>query len=240
MVTVDFLDRRNYLIAGLIAVFAFFALWIRLIPLFALGETDVVSMVSMDDPFYNLRQVELILANFPAYAWFDPMTNYPYGTAIYWGPLFPAIIAVCCLVTGAATRPEIIGTALLVTPFIAAATVVLMYFVGRAFGDWKTGVLASGFSAIVSGQFYVVSWYSYIDHHIAEVFFSTLFCLLYCYALLAAKDTTINLKKPESYKKILFISFIAGHRLSPRSFHHADHDPLCDDRRDLHGRPEHC
>lgn len=31
----------------------------------ALGKTDVTSMVAMDDPFYNFRQVELILADFP-------------------------------------------------------------------------------------------------------------------------------------------------------------------------------
>jgi oligosaccharyl transferase (archaeosortase A-associated) len=210
MVTLDLRNRRNYLIAGSIAFFALFALWIRLIPMFAMGKTDIISMVAMDDPFYNLRQVELILANFPGYAWFDPMTYYPHGTSIYWGPLFPLIIAVCCFITGATTRPEIIGTALLVPPFVAAATVMLMYFVGRAFGEWKTGVLASGFTAIAAGQIYVVSWYSYIDHHIAEVFFSTLFCLLYCYAVLSAKDTTIDLKKPESYKKTLFLSFIAG------------------------------
>jgi len=210
MVILDFKNRRNYLIAGSVVFFALFALWVRLIPLFAMGKADVISMVAMDDPFYNLRQVELILADFPGYAWFDPMTFYPHGTGIYWGPLFPLITAACCLVTGAATRPEIIGTALLVTPFMAAATVILMYFTGRAFGDWKTGVLASGFTAIVSGQIYIYSWYSYIDHHIAEVFFSTLFCLLYCYALHSAKDAAIDLKKPESYKKTLFLSFIAG------------------------------
>jgi len=101
MVILDFKNRRNYIIAGLTVFFALFALWVRLIPMFAMGKTDIISMVAMDDPFYNLRQVELILANFPGYAWFDPMTYYPYGTSIYWGPLFPLIIAVCCLVTGA-------------------------------------------------------------------------------------------------------------------------------------------
>jgi dolichyl-phosphooligosaccharide-protein glycotransferase len=183
---------------------------VRLLPLSGMGKVDIISMVSMDDPFYNLRQVELILANFPGYGWFEPMTHYPSGTSIYWGPLFPTLVALCCILTGAATRPGIIGVALLVPPLMAAGTVILMYFVGRAFGDWKSGVLASGFTAVVSGQFYVISWYSYIDHHIAEVFFSTLFCVLYCYALLSVKDTIIDIKKPESYKKTLFISFIAG------------------------------
>ena len=205
-----FKNRRNYLITGVVAVFAFFALWLRLIPFFSMGNTDITSMVAMDDPFYNLRQVELILAHFPSYGWFDPMTYYPYGTAIYWGPLFPTIIAFGCLITGAVTRPEIIGTALLVTPLFAAAIVVLMYFVGKIFGDWKTGLLASGFTAVISGQFFTISMYGYIDHHIAEVFFSTVFCLLYSYALLSAKDATIDFKHIQSYKKILLLAFIAG------------------------------
>jgi len=210
MICPVFKNRRNYLIAGVVAAFAFFALWLRLIPFFSMGTTDITSMVAMDDPFYNLRQVELILAHFPNYGWFDPMTYYPYGTTIYWGPLFPTIIAFGCLITGAVTRPEIIGTALLATPLIAAAIVVLMYFVGKTFGDWKTGLLASGFTAVISGQFFTVSMYGYIDHHIAEVLFSTIFCLLYCYALLSAKDATIDFKHFQSYKKILLLAFIAG------------------------------
>ena len=41
------------------------------------------------------------------------------------------------------------------------------------------------FTAIVGlGQFFYRSLYGYMDHHIAEVLFSTLFCLLYMYVLL--------------------------------------------------------
>ena len=210
MVNLDFRNPRNYLITGLVVFVSLFALWLRLIPMFNMGNTDILDMVAMDDPLYNLRQVELIIANFPGYGWFEAMTHYPTGTNIYWGPLFPIIIAVCCLITGAATRPEIIGMGLLVPPFMAAAIVVLMYFIGRAFGDWKTGLLASGFTAVVSGQFFAVSWYGYIDHHIAEVLFSTLFCLLYSYAIVSEKDTKIDLRNFASCRKILFLSFLAG------------------------------
>jgi len=87
---------------------------------------------------------------------------------------------------------------------------VLMYYVGRYFGDWKTGILASGFTAAVSGQFYTVSLYGYIDHHIAEVLFSTLFCLLYCYALVSARDAAIDLKQIAAQRKVLFLAFVAG------------------------------
>ncbi|MFA4859581.1 oligosaccharyl transferase, archaeosortase A system-associated [Methanoregula sp.] len=201
---------QSYIIAGILAAFVIFALWIRLLPMLTMGNMDVINFVAMDDPFYNLRQTEQMLAHFPQYGWFDAMTLYPTGTVNYWGPLFPLILSVCCLITGAATRPEIISTALLVPPLMAAATIVVMYFTGKCFGDWKTGLLAAGFTAIVSGQFFYRSFYGYLDHHIAEVLFSTLFCLLYSYAILSDKDNTIDLHQIASYKRTIVLAFLAG------------------------------
>ncbi len=211
MVAFDLKNHRSYLIFGLVAFFSLFALWLRLLPMFAMGgNTDLLSMVASDDPLYNLRQTEQMLANNLQYAWFDPMTLYPFGSNIYWGPLFPMIIAFFCMIAGATTRPEIISIALLVGPILGAATVAVMYYVGKTCGDWKTGLLASGFTAIVSGQFFYRSFYGYIDHHIAEVLFSTLFCLFYMYALLSVKDKTTDLKNFATYKKTLLFSCLAG------------------------------
>jgi len=148
-----------------------------------MGNTDILMMVGSDDPLYNMRQVEQMIYNNLSYAWFDPMTFYPTGSPTFWGSLFPAIVAICCVVIGATTRPEIIATGLLIPPIVAAIVVAIMYWVGKSCGDWKTGLLASGFTAIVTGQFLYRSLYGYMDHHIAEVLFSTLFCLLYICAL---------------------------------------------------------
>ena len=210
MVLENLKNRRTYLIIGLVTLFSLFALWLRLIPMFMMGNTDILMMVGSDDPLYNLRQVEQMLANNLAYAWFDPMTLYPSGSTIYWGPLFPMIIAICCMITGATTRPEIIGVGLVIPAIMAAAIVAIMYWVGKTCGDWKTGLLASGFTAIVTGQFFYRSLYGYMDHHIAEVLFSTLFCLFYMYAILSEKETIIDLKKINTYKKTVVFSALAG------------------------------
>jgi dolichyl-phosphooligosaccharide-protein glycotransferase len=210
MISLDLKNRRFYIIVGLISFFSLFALWLRLLPMLNMGNTDVLNLVASDDPLYNLRQVEQILANFPNYGWFDAMTLFPHGTSIYWGPLFPTVIAICCLITGAATRTEIISVGLVIPPLMAAAIVTIMYFVGKTCGDWKTGIIASGFIAIVTGQFFYRSLYGYMDHHIAEVLFSTLFCLFYMYAILSEKGTKIELKNPGSYKSLLLISGLAG------------------------------
>ncbi len=206
----DLKKFHSYIIVGLIAIFAGFALWLRLVPMFNMGSTDVLTMVASDDPLYNLRQTEQLLANSLTYAWFDPMTLYPFGSNMYWGPLFPIIIALCCIITGATTRPEIISIALLVGPLLGTLTVILMYYVGKTCGDWKTGLLACGFTAIVSGQFFYRSFYGYIDHHIAEVLFSTLFCLFYMYALLSEKSQKTDLKDVTTYKRTLLFSCLAG------------------------------
>ena len=211
VIPVQYLKKyQTPIIIGLVGFFAFFALWLRLIPMFATGHADILTMVASDDPLYNLRQVEQLLANFPTYAWFDPMNLIPTGVTVYWGPLFIYISAIACIITGATTRPEIIGTCLLIPPIMAAVTVVLMYPVGKCCGDWKTGLLASGFTAVVTGQFFYRSMYGYFDHHIGEVLFSTLFCLCYLYAILVAKETTIDLKDFSTYKKLLLFSVIAG------------------------------
>jgi oligosaccharyl transferase (archaeosortase A-associated) len=210
MVLLDLKNRRTYLVIGLVALFSLFALWLRLIPMFIMGNTDILMMVGSDDPLYNLRQVEQMLANGLAYAWFDPMTMYPSGSTIYWGPLFPMIIAICCMITGATTRPEIIGVGLVIPAIMAAVTVAIMYWVGKSCGDWKTGLLASGFTAIVTGQFFYRSLFGYMDHHIAEVLFSTLFCLFYMYTLHSEKGTTIDLKNSNTYKKTVVFSALAG------------------------------
>ncbi|MCX6689607.1 MAG: oligosaccharyl transferase, archaeosortase A system-associated [Methanoregula sp.] len=210
MVSLDLKNNRNYIIIGLVAIFFIFALWLRILPMLLMGNTDNLLMVGSDDPLYNLRQVEQLLANHLTYSWFDPMTQYPNGTAIYWGPLFPTIIAICCMIAGATTRPEIIGVGLLVPPVMGALVVPVMYYVGKYCGNWKTGLFSAGFTAVVTGQFFYRSFYGYMDHHIAEVLFATIFCLLYMYVLFIGSKTKIDLKDIRSYKTLLLFSALAG------------------------------
>ena len=210
MVHFDLKNRRTQLIIGLVTLFSVFALWLRLLPMLGMGNTDILMMVASDDPLYNLRQVEQILANFPNYAWYDPMTFFPTGMSVPWGPLFPTVIAIFCLIVGATARPEIISTGLLIPPLMGVLIVAIMYFVGKTCGDWKTGLLASGFTAVVSGQFFYRSLFGYMDHHIAEVLFSTVFCLLYMTTIFSEKDSKIDLKNIISYKKTLLLSFLTG------------------------------
>jgi dolichyl-phosphooligosaccharide-protein glycotransferase len=205
-----FKDRTNQIIIVLLVVFSIISLWLRLLPMFNMGNTDILSMVASDDPLYNLRQVEQIMANYPNYAWYDPMTLFPTGSVIYWGPLFPTLIATVALMLGATTRPEVIAIGLIIPPIMGMLMIPVMYFIGKIAGDWKTGLLTAGFTTIVSGQFFYRSLYGYMDHHIAEVLFSTIFCLLYMYVLYSEKDNEIVLNNFSTYKNLVIISICAG------------------------------
>ncbi|MFA5137390.1 MAG: oligosaccharyl transferase, archaeosortase A system-associated [Patescibacteria group bacterium] len=185
------MNRETLQTLALLLLFTTIALIIRLIPM-----TTGAGILG-NDPWYNLRQIEIITANFPAYPWFDPMTQYPYGNVIHWGPVFVQLIAGLCLLTGMTARPDLLLVASLVPPLMAAIMVPLLYRIGTLLADRLTGLLAAGFMAIVSGQYFYRSLFGFVDHHIAEVLVSTLFILGY---LLAIAKTRSPSTDPEPLK----------------------------------------
>ncbi|MDD1660753.1 MAG: oligosaccharyl transferase, archaeosortase A system-associated, partial [Methanomicrobiales archaeon] len=199
-----------YLLAAAVIILALLALWIRLAPLSTQGTADMLDLSGSDDPLYNFRQVDQILRNYPAYAWFDAMTLYPFGETIYWGPLFPTLIATLCILVGATSRMEIIYVALLTPPLLATLMVPLLFFIGRRIADWKTGLLAAAFIAIIPGQYFQRSLFGYADHHILEVLFSTLFCLGYLTILAYTKSHTVDLSRVETLKMPAFLSALTA------------------------------
>ena len=193
---------KNHLIALFLVILSVITLYIRILPFFAIGTGDPLNFVSMDDPLFKLREVEQTIQNFPNYAWFDPMSYYPFGASIHWGSLSTLIAAFMCIVVGATTRPDIVKVALFVPPLFAMLMVPVMYILVKKLSDWKTGIIAAIFVAAVSGQYFSRSLYGYLDHHMLEVFFGTLFCLCFVLTLIYLKPRTTELKKKlgESYQ----------------------------------------
>ncbi|MGB9176385.1 MAG: oligosaccharyl transferase, archaeosortase A system-associated [Methanoregula sp.] len=162
------------------------------------------------DTWYNLRQIEVMVHNFPQYNWFDPMTAYPAGKLIDWGPLYPFLAAVLCLITGAATQSGIIATAGFVSPLLAVLMVPVMYGIGKQLGDYKTGLVAAGLISVTSLVYFSYSSYGMIDHHTAEVLFSTLFFLLYLYALAYARQNPVDIRNRSTLSYFCLLSALAG------------------------------
>ncbi|PWR71945.1 oligosaccharyl transferase, archaeosortase A system-associated [Methanospirillum lacunae] len=205
----NFKDPRVLLIGGGVVLISLFSLLIRIIPVFS-GNTDVLSNVGMDDPTYQLRRVELCMANFPNIAWFDPMTFFPEGQPMHWGPLFPLISSAVCLLFGAHARPDIISICLLIPCVMAALLVPIIFFLVRMVADWKAGLVAGFFIAICPGQFFFRSYYGYFDHHIGEVLFSTLFCLGYLWAVVYCRKHPVDIENRETWKIPAILGLLCG------------------------------
>lgn len=165
-----YLKPFTLILGAIVLLTALLSFLIRTLPAYS-GNADVLMFVGMDDPTYQLRRIEQVIANYPNIAWFDPMTYFPYGQPMHWGPLFPFIGATVCMIAGAAARTEIISVSLFIPCVIAALVVPVIYLLVSRIADWKAGLVAAFFIAIVPGQFFFRSYYGYFDHHIGEVFF---------------------------------------------------------------------
>ncbi len=209
MAQMDLKKYQPYIIIGVIVLFALLTLWTRGIPSEGLVTAEGVNLLG-NDPWYKVRQVEQTVANYPGYAWFDTMTLYPTGDTIHWGPLFAQIAAALCLLTGAATRPEIMVVASWVPPLMAVAMVPVTYLLAKKIADWKTGLIAAGLIAVIGSNYAYRSLFGFVDHHIAETLFSTIFVLAYVAALLATRDRPLSPKNFETLKIPVFTAALAG------------------------------
>jgi oligosaccharyl transferase (archaeosortase A-associated) len=200
---------RSQLIVLFLFFFMAIAFVLRIFP--AIVTHDQAFFPVYDtDTWYSLRQIEVMVHNFPQYNWFDPMTAYPMGKQIDWGPLYPFLAALLCLITGAASRSGIISTAGYVSPLLAVLMVPVVYMLGKKLGDFKTGLVAAGLSPVTSMVYFSFTSYGMVDHHAAEVFFSTLFFLLYLYTLAYARQNPVDIKNRRTLPYFCLVSALAG------------------------------
>jgi dolichyl-diphosphooligosaccharide--protein glycosyltransferase len=210
MVIQDLIKYRNYILIALLAVLTAFVLWIRLLPLLQAGNVDILYLAGSDDPLYNLRQIEQMMRNFPGYGWYEAMTLFPTGQTVHWGPLFIIISSAFTMLMGAVNRPEIIKYALMVPPIMAALMVPLVFLLVRKISDWKCAIFASGLIAVIGGQYFFRSLYGYLDHHIAEVLFGTLFIFAYVYCMWWTKENPVDISKRETLVRPVILALLAG------------------------------
>ena len=172
-------DKNQYLVVGLLLLFMLGAFLLRVLPVFTLAGDDT-RLFYDSDTYYNLRQIELMVNAFPQYPWFDPMTAFPTGKVIDWGPLFPMLAAALCILTGATARESLVPVAMLVVPLLAACMVPVTYLLAtRLWNNRGAGLVAAGLIPVISLHYFTQTYYGIVDHHAAEVVFSSLFVLAY-------------------------------------------------------------
>jgi dolichyl-diphosphooligosaccharide--protein glycosyltransferase len=199
----------SFWIAAILLLFMGLALVLRMIPVLFIKDPGFLYIYDTDS-WYTLRQVEVMVRDFPLYNWFDPMTAFPDGKTIDWGPLYPFIAATLCLITGATTRSGIIFSSGWVAPLMAVAMVPVMYQLGKTVWDGKTGIIAAGLVSVVSLHYFSISSYGWVDHHSAEVLFSTLFFLSYISTLSYVKSHPVYWNYPKTLIFPVFLSVLTG------------------------------
>ena len=200
---------RTQITVALILLFMAVALIIRIIPALVTRDQSFFAIYDTDT-WYNLRQIEVMVHNFPQYNWLDPMTAFPAGKTLDWGPGLPFTAALFCIITGAATRDAIIAASGFVSPLMAVVMVPAMYWLGSTIVDRKTGIAAAGLISFTSFLYFTFSSYGMVDHHIAEVLFSTLFILAYLSAIAYATKNPPPVTKKNILLPFLGLCIIAG------------------------------
>jgi oligosaccharyl transferase (archaeosortase A-associated) len=200
-----------------VAIIGFVALWIRTLPSATVFLSDGSVKFVSNDAWYHMRTLKLLLEHYPHRIFFNPMTNYPNGSYIHFGPLYDQMMALISLVLGLG-HP---GSGLVDTigayfpAVLGALTVIPVYYIGKYIGGHKTGILAAILIAFAPGQFLSRSMIGFTDHHVAESLFSTFFMMFFMLALISAKKKNLHLehvvnKDFSVLKEPLIYSIIAG------------------------------
>ena len=200
-----------------VAIIGFVSLWIRMRPYDSVFLSNGFVKFTSNDPLYHMRTLNVLLENYPNRMFFNPMTNYPYGSYIHFGPLFDQMMAITALVLGMGNpSPELVNTIGAYFPAVLGAlTVIPVYYIGKYLGGHKTGILAAILIAFAPGQFLSRSLLGFTDHHVAESLFSTLFIMFFMLAIITAKKKNLHFedvlnKKFDVFKEPLIYSVIAG------------------------------
>lgn len=204
-----FEKHRNIAIGICIGVLMVVAFGLRILLLPYLTHHSILPVLGAD-PWYAVRQIELVVSHYPSYSWFDPMTAFPRGKILDWGPLLPFIAGTAALVFGASTREEILFIAAFIPPLMAALMVPLVFVLGKVVHDWKAGLVAAAAIAIIPGGYFLRTSYGFIDHHAFEVFFSTLFCFLYILTIKYASGREIQVRDAKTLLPVILLAIGTG------------------------------
>ena len=202
-------SRTGFLIFLVLVIILAVSFILRVLPIMQMDFSSY-GMLHDPDTWYNYRQIEVMVHHFPQYNWFDPMTAFPQGKNVDWGPAFPFFAALTAIVVGANPRVEMMMAASYVPVFFGIFMIPVLYYLGRMLVDWKTGLIAAIFIAFVSGEYFYRSSFGMVDHHIAEVFFTTVFSLVYLYLIKNSGRDDISVRNFSSVKPLIIPALVAG------------------------------
>ncbi|HII80411.1 MAG TPA: oligosaccharyl transferase, archaeosortase A system-associated [Methanosarcina sp.] len=169
------------------------------------------------DEFYHMRRILYTTFNFPHFLNFDTYINYPYGFEVGWPPFFDLLGALLAIILGGGQpdthTAEFAGALLPV--LLGVLTIIPVYVIAASVFDRRTGLVGAFAFAVLPAHVYI-SRFGTVDHHVAEVFLSTVAYAFFILALKLAGESKISLsslKNISSDKKLinsLVLSAVSG------------------------------
>jgi len=143
----------------------------------------------------------------------DPMTNFPYGTPLHFGPLLSWAITIVSYILGLGHPSDhlvdVVGA--LMPAIFGALMVIPAYFIGRELLGKSCGLLSALLVALLPGQV-IRTTLGWTDHHAAEILFSSLTMMFLILALHYGKGMSFAgvQKDWPAFKKPLVYSALTG------------------------------
>lgn len=150
------------LLLGLLVVGAFLS---RVVPSWSQVFVDGQVWFRAVDPWYHMRLVDNMMANFPSPLQWDMFSLFPGGMHVGYFPLLSWIIAIL----GQVLNYEVVGA--LLPPILGALTLISIYFICRTLWTSWVGLIACLLATILPTEFFHRSLLGFTDHHILEIFF---------------------------------------------------------------------
>ncbi len=146
--------------------------------------------------------------------WFDPMTYFPHGTPLHFGPFNSWAITIFSYIFGLGHPSmhlvEVVGAFL---PAVLGALLVFpVYFIGKEMGGKSCGFVSALIVAVLPGQIFSRTTLGFTDHHAAEMLLSTLTMMFLLMAVRSGRSMTFaGLQKDWSlFKNPLLYAALAG------------------------------
>jgi dolichyl-diphosphooligosaccharide--protein glycosyltransferase len=201
------------LYAGLI-VAALFSFYLRaVIPWGRVFSGSSVIFSSETDAWYHMMLAKGTVINLQR-LWFDPMTYFPHGTPLHFGPFVSWAITIFSYIFGLGQPSnhliEVVGAFL---PAVLGALLVFpVYFIGKELYGKSCGLVSALIIAVLPGQVLSRTTLGFTDHHAAEILFSSLVMMFLLLALRSGKSMTFAAvqRNLSAFKKPLLYSALAG------------------------------
>lgn len=205
---------EKYWLAGLAGLVVISFVLRSFIPFKNVFIGDAVRFSSESDAWYHMmlaKTTEMFLER----PWFDPLTNFPNGNSLHFGPFVSWGIAIISKIVGLGNPSmHTVDTVGAFWPAILGALLIIpVYYIGREIGGRGCGITAALLAAILPGQFFQRTTLGFTDHHSSEMLLSTTSMLLFILALRSGRDLSLSnvtrLALP-AVKKPLMFAIAAG------------------------------